>query len=207
MVDYERLFNRIREMAEEEFSVPKEDFHEVAVMRDAPLSFDDLMMVELMFTIEEEFANCKIDFDRDRFCNCVTFGDIVRFTQTYIEGKESELEADYREQDASIAAYEKDKELGTWLADDYRCKPHRARRRTDKKQDGAGRERKPRNGATAKSPIRKLNKAKNTKKKCNDDDNTNSDTKANGRHGRYRRRKENRLEGRGNGGVQSNGNG
>ena len=193
-------------MAEEEFSVPKEEFSEDAAMRDAPLSFDDLMMVELMFTIEEEFANCKIDFDRNKFCDCVTFGEVVRLTQIYLEGKENELEADYREHDESIEAYENDKELGTWFADDYSCKPRRARRMTGKKPDCARRERKTRKSATAKSPIRKLNKAKNTGKKRNDN-NTNADSKANERHGRYRRRKETRLEWRGDGGVQSDGNG
>lgn len=199
MVDYERLFNRIREMAEEEFSVPKEDFHEVAVMRDAPLSFDDLMMVELMFTIEEEFANCKIDFDRDRFCNCVTFGDIVRFTQTHLEGKESELEADYREQDASIAAYEKDKELGTWLADDFHVRPRAVaskptRQTRTAKSEVAESVRKPRRRtATAESHIRKLKSEKNGRPSGENTGNK-KENNTKERHGRYRRRKENGNE-------------
>lgn len=183
-------------MAEEEFSVPKEEFSEDAAMRDAPLSFDDLMMVELMFTIEEEFANCKIDFDRNKFCDCVTFGEVVSLTQIYLEGKERELEADYREQDASIAAYEKDKELGTWLADDFHAIPRSVEakppcaRRTVKSEVGE-RARKPRRStATADSPIRKL-KAEKNERPSSEIIGNKKETDTKERHGRYRRRKKN----------------
>lgn len=197
MVDTERLFNRVRDIAEEEFSIPKEDFSEGAVMRHAPLSFDDLMMVELMFTIEEEFANCKIDIDGKGFCKCVTFGDVVRFTQTYLEGKERELEEDYKAQDASIAAYEKDKELGSWLADDFHRradteKPYGAKRTARaRRTDAEVSARKPRKtAAVGEVPIRKLKTVRKAKAPQKDTETkTSKDTRE--RHGRYRRRKEN----------------
>lgn len=201
MVDTERLFNRIRDMAEEEFSLPKELFREDTVLRDAPLSFDDLMMVELMFTVEEEFANCNLDIDDRKFLACKTFGDVTRLVQTYMDGKERELETDYKEQDESIAAYEQDKELGTWLADDFTRrhderkptrKPPRAPRtpRTARSADVCERERKPRKAATEEFAIRKLNKAQ--KATASDKKNVKgTETETKERHGRYRRRKEN----------------
>lgn len=201
MVNVDRLYNRMREITAEEFGMSADMFSESTVMREAPVSFDDLMMVELMFTIEEEFANCNFEFDNNKFLECKSFGDVLRLTLTYVEGKESALEADYKAQDANKAAYEKDDDGGTWLSDGVKPLPKRKprvpRKPISKPRGVRERQVTVEEMVVGKSdPIRKVPSHESTNKK---------ETKE--RHGRYHRREANGIKAEGEGVVQEDGSG
>ena len=93
-----RLFDRLTLLAEEEFDIPKERFLRDAKLSEKPLSFDELMVVELMFTIEEEFRETGIEFNDIEFKKCVTFGDVADITERMLQGKEQETELAYERQ-------------------------------------------------------------------------------------------------------------
>ena len=124
----ERMYNRIAEIAAEEFEMPKEVFSDESEMYKEPIGFDALMMVELMFTIEEEFPSCNIEFDNDKFVQCKTFGEIVRFFMSYVKDKEKQLEHDLKLQDDFIEQCKKHKEEDTWLFEGVYNKPRPKRK-------------------------------------------------------------------------------
>lgn len=93
-----RLYERLTLLAEEEFDIPKERFLRDAKLSENPLSFDELMVVELMFTIEEEFRETGIEFEDSEFKKCVTFGDVADITERMLQGKEHETELAYERQ-------------------------------------------------------------------------------------------------------------
>lgn len=94
----DKLFSRLRLMAEEEFSIPKESFTYDAVMSEEPLKFDALMMVELMFTIEEEFREAEIEFNDLKFRECKTFGEVVEMTLEELKGKDGQMKESFERQ-------------------------------------------------------------------------------------------------------------
>ena len=199
MIDTERLFNRLREIAEEEFGLQKGLLGEETVVRDAPVSFDALMMVELMFAIEEEFANCDFEFDNAKFSKCITFGDIVRLTQAYVEGKESELESDYEAQDANKAACEQDGDCGSWLSEGTEpIRKHKQRSRKvasrEKPLVREAREHDREMAVGIANPIRKVQRSEEY-----------VGNGANERHGRYHRRESNVGKAEVDGVVRANG--
>lgn len=94
----QRLYGRLRLLAEEEFGIPSEQFSLDAKLAEEPLSFDPLMVVELMFTIEEEFREADIEFDDKRFKECKTFGDVVNITEEALTGKDEKTAEAFKRQ-------------------------------------------------------------------------------------------------------------
>lgn len=172
-----RLYERLTLLAEEEFDIPKERFLRNAVLEDEPLSFDELMKVELMFTIEEEFRETGLAFNDEDFRKCVTFGDVADLTERMLQGKETEVALAMERQVEERKEYGED--VGKFG-------------KTEKPKEAPKRQQKPRKTVERKEePIRKHQQPK----------------AARGRHGRHSRRDNGKddSEKRGDEAVRGNG--